>query len=336
MTKTEFLDYLEKRLHVLKEKERDDILSEYAQHIELKMQSGLSEEDAIHDFGNPDELAAEILDAYNVNPDYDKRQFPIAKSSIKEGFAKAGAKAGSLWRGCAFRVGGLFHGVAEGRMQKILRYILILAGLAVIYVPLLLLDLEISNRMYCMFGFPFDRLFSVAAVVVFHLAYVLFAVWTFYRFALKDKRAKDRTDVLEHTPETDDTRAMGKDLWSKTKGMLSSAAQKIKHLLTLPGFQKKERPAKTKGAGYYMKMLLWFVKNAFIFLLKLMAVCFLAPVLLCMLALIAVFGALLVLAALGYPVIGLAILSLGVLSSGFAFLWLASSVLFPKKVREEA
>lgn len=85
-----------------------------------------------------------------------------------------------------------------------------------------------------------------------------------------------------------------------------------------------------------MKMLLWFVKNTFLFLLKLTAVCFLAPVLLFMLMLIAVFGALLVLAALGYPVVGLAVLSLGVLFSGFAFLWLASSILFPKKERNEA
>lgn len=77
MTKTEFLEYLEKKLHVLNQKEREDILSEYSQHIELKMESGLSEEDAIHDFGNLEELAAEILDAYNVNPDYDKKTIHI-------------------------------------------------------------------------------------------------------------------------------------------------------------------------------------------------------------------------------------------------------------------
>lgn len=335
MTKTEFLEYLEKRLHVLKEKERDDILSEYAQHIELKIQSGLSEEDAIHDFGNLDELAAEILDAYNVNPDYDKKQFPIAKSSIKEGFAKAKAKTGSLCRRWASRAAGLFHSIPSGPPRKILQYILLIALLAVIYVPLLLLDLEISKHLYYAFGFPYDRLFSVAVVIVFHLAYLLFAAWTFYTFALKAKRAEDGTETAGLPAASVQSQEAGKNLWIKTKGMFSAMAQKSKHLLTLPGFPKKERPVKTKGAVYYMKMLLWFVKNMLLFLLKLTAVCFLAPVLLFMLVLIAVFGTLLVLAALGYPVVGLSILSLGMLFSGFAFLWLASSILFPKKARNE-
>lgn len=73
MTKVEFLKHLEKLLHVLNEKERTDILNEYTQHIDFKMESSrLSEEAAIKDFGDINELACEILDAYNVNPNYKK------------------------------------------------------------------------------------------------------------------------------------------------------------------------------------------------------------------------------------------------------------------------
>ena len=46
MTKTEFLNLLEQRLFVLNDNERADLLSEYEQHIEMKIQSGLSEEEA--------------------------------------------------------------------------------------------------------------------------------------------------------------------------------------------------------------------------------------------------------------------------------------------------
>ena len=56
MTKTEFLALLEQRLMVLNDDERADLLSEYEQHIEMKVASGLSEEDAIADFGDPEEL----------------------------------------------------------------------------------------------------------------------------------------------------------------------------------------------------------------------------------------------------------------------------------------
>ncbi len=58
MSKAEFLQELEKRLHVLNEKERQDVLEEYAQHIDLKIANGMSEEEAVKDFGSIEELIA--------------------------------------------------------------------------------------------------------------------------------------------------------------------------------------------------------------------------------------------------------------------------------------
>ena len=43
------------------------------QHIDIKMQNGQSEEDAIRDFGPVKELAAEILEAYHVKPDLGRK-----------------------------------------------------------------------------------------------------------------------------------------------------------------------------------------------------------------------------------------------------------------------
>ena len=62
MNKTEFLDELKNGLAVLEEKEQQDILEEYTQHIDMKMEKGLSEEEAIGDFGDLGQLAAEILE----------------------------------------------------------------------------------------------------------------------------------------------------------------------------------------------------------------------------------------------------------------------------------
>jgi hypothetical protein len=55
---------------MLNNAERDDLISEYAQHIDMKVASGLSEEDAIADFGDPEELIKELLDVYHLNPNY--------------------------------------------------------------------------------------------------------------------------------------------------------------------------------------------------------------------------------------------------------------------------
>ena len=88
MNREEFLHSLEDRLQVLNKQEREDILSEYRQHIELRIGSGLSEEAAIQDFGNLDDLAAEILDAYNVDPEYGRKRqirlFGVGSNTVKE------------------------------------------------------------------------------------------------------------------------------------------------------------------------------------------------------------------------------------------------------------
>ena len=70
MDKNTFMRELERSLSVLKESELRDILSEYEQHIDMKVKSGLSEEEAIADFGSIPELTAEILEAYHVRADF--------------------------------------------------------------------------------------------------------------------------------------------------------------------------------------------------------------------------------------------------------------------------
>lgn len=74
MTKKEFLKELEDRLQMLDEKERKDMIEEYSQHISLRMESGMKEEEAIDDFGDIDDLIAEILEAYHLNPEYEKKE----------------------------------------------------------------------------------------------------------------------------------------------------------------------------------------------------------------------------------------------------------------------
>lgn len=72
MKKQEFLDELKRYLKVLQDEEQEDIIDEYSQHIEMKMANGLSEEEAIKDFGSIHALAGEILEAYHVKPEYEQ------------------------------------------------------------------------------------------------------------------------------------------------------------------------------------------------------------------------------------------------------------------------
>lgn len=102
------MEELGKKLAVLQEDELRDIMNEYEQHIDMRIQSGLSEEEAIADFGSLGELAAEILEAYHVRTDYapgdgtDRADRAAAKPG---GAAGAGRK---VLDGCRKGIGALW------------------------------------------------------------------------------------------------------------------------------------------------------------------------------------------------------------------------------------
>lgn len=110
MGKNEFLSELEKSLSVLQEDELRDIISEYEQHIDIKVEKGLTEEEVIADFGSLSELTGEILEAYHVRVDYAtgggksrKRPAKVLGQESSENLQKLremGGKGGTtLWSG---------------------------------------------------------------------------------------------------------------------------------------------------------------------------------------------------------------------------------------------
>ena len=91
MDKKTFISELEQALSVLQEEELRDIMEEYEQHIDMKVQRGLTEEEAIADFGNLKELTAEILEAYHVRRDYAS----VREDTGKKRYTLMGAEKGS-------------------------------------------------------------------------------------------------------------------------------------------------------------------------------------------------------------------------------------------------
>lgn len=86
MNKREFLIELENHISILDKKEQQDIINEYSQHIDIKMEKGMSEQEATKDFGDMKELVTDILSAYHVNPEFkfnDKKRFEKVKEASK-------------------------------------------------------------------------------------------------------------------------------------------------------------------------------------------------------------------------------------------------------------
>ena len=61
MNKEEFLTKLRKKLDVLEDKEIEDIISEYEGYIEEKKSRGLTEEEAVKELGDLNEISSDLL-----------------------------------------------------------------------------------------------------------------------------------------------------------------------------------------------------------------------------------------------------------------------------------
>lgn len=72
MNKEKFLKELEKRLKILSEEEKKDILNEYEDIITEKVKHGKTEEEAVKEFGDLNSLSEEILKSYKIDPKYQK------------------------------------------------------------------------------------------------------------------------------------------------------------------------------------------------------------------------------------------------------------------------
>ncbi len=90
MNKEKFLQELEKKLKVLSQEERQDILNEYEDIIAEKMKHGKTEEEAVKEFGDIKSLSEEILKSYKINPNYQKNGSDLLGEC--EDFIKKGAQ----------------------------------------------------------------------------------------------------------------------------------------------------------------------------------------------------------------------------------------------------
>lgn len=154
MKKDEFLNLLDKKLQVINERERRDIIDEYRTHIEMKMAEGKSEEEAIEDFGDIDELVDDILDAYKINTDrvhghdFD-RKFNNFMDELFDGFKRFVSSFTSF--------------DADDVIKLIFEFLMILIFLFILRIPF-----EIASSL----GSSLLR-----SIVPFGIGYVLAGIW---------------------------------------------------------------------------------------------------------------------------------------------------------------
>ena len=106
MKQEEFFKLLDRRLSIIEDNERQDILDEYRQHIAMKIQDDhISEEEALADFGDVDSFADEILSAYHVRTG----SAVTAAKPIRGIVARMQSTAANAWH----HIAGFFAGIGK-------------------------------------------------------------------------------------------------------------------------------------------------------------------------------------------------------------------------------
>ncbi len=115
MKQEEFFKLLDRRLSIIEDGERQDILDEYRQHIAMKIkEDNISEEDALADFGDVDSFADEILSAYHVragaSPDEKQISGKNRLSKIKGTASNVWTKIRTFFSQCGKGISRFFTG----------------------------------------------------------------------------------------------------------------------------------------------------------------------------------------------------------------------------------
>ncbi|NLL44142.1 MAG: DUF1700 domain-containing protein [Mollicutes bacterium] len=205
MNKKKFLEELEKRLIILDETEKQDILNEYKDIINEKVKHGKTEEEAIADFGSIDELVKEILGAYKINPDYLKNKqtnSEKAKEIINnsEDLIKTGAKKLADFTRNIINDIKQSDITVETIFEIIIKAVLLLFGFVILRIPFWIIEglgLEILDMIF----YPFDKIlvfiWSVIIGVLYLTTCIIIAFLVFKRYFYSNSKPKDNISEIK-------------------------------------------------------------------------------------------------------------------------------------------
>lgn len=218
MNKKEFLNKLEKALTILNEKERKDIIDEYKATIEEKVKHGQTEEEAVEDFGNIDELVSGILDAYKIDPDYNHKEGNLSKFTEEgEKLIKKGAnKLADMTREFADNIK---DNDAEMNLnlafEIIIKIFFTLIILAIITIPLRFIG-SIGFSLAETFFEPFSFIIKIIIFILFIALYLsigfLIIINLFKQYFKKENKTSESKDKIDkqneiHNLKKDETKA---------------------------------------------------------------------------------------------------------------------------------
>ena len=228
MNKEEFIKKLRKRLNVLEDSEVEDIINEYVGFIEEKVNAGKTEEEAIKELGDFEEIVSDLLSAYKVkepSKDYGINSFFDKIVNSIEKFIN------------------LFETKNYSEICKILIEIIFIAILiAVLKIPFSLIE-DLSNKLFFSFDNPFCYILGTIWNFIISLSYIIISVIIFIK-VIEKRVFKNLSENIVNEMEEEDRKEQEEE--EKRKELKKQKQKnKVNALKDEPVIKvKKEKPPK--------------------------------------------------------------------------------------------
>ena len=173
MNKSSFINKLKKNLKILDETELKDIIDEYSETIDEKIKDGKTEEEAIKDFGDIDELCKEILKAYKINPKYVNNE--ESKIDVHNFIKNTAVKLSDFTKGVVEDVKKHDDITLEFVFEILIKAVILLIIFAIIGLPFLAVC-KLGYAIFAIAFFPLNFLLSVLWGMLMWILYFVVCV----------------------------------------------------------------------------------------------------------------------------------------------------------------
>lgn len=297
MNKEEFLKKLRKRLEVLEDSEIEDILSEYEGFIDEKVSKGLTEEQAVKELGNFNEIVDDLLAAYKV-----KRT--SGEENIFNKVINKISDAIDLF------MESLNNKSGKDIVKVLIEIILILFLICLLKIPFAMIR-DLGSSIFFELTFPIGNIFSGIWAFIIEISYIIVAVIFFIK-TFEKRYFKDITEnIVNKREEKPD----------------SSKSAKIKKEKTTKTEIKKENKTVVEPTNH---SFFYYMSEICIYILKFLVLIFLIGIICYLIGISVALGFMIYLIVNGVHYFGILLLIIALFLGGTLFLELCINFLFNK------
>ncbi len=297
MNKEEFLNKLRKKLDILEDKEIEDIISEYEGYIEEKVSRGLTEEEAVKELGDLNEIVNDLLAAYKVK----QKDTNYIKKFINK-----------ISQGLDYILNELSNKSGKDILKFVIEIALIILIICIFKIPFLIVK-DLGWNIFTSLSSPISNIFYGIWSFIIELSYFIMAIVLFIKI-IEKRYFKNFSEKI--VAEIDEEKEGKKEEKVKIKNEKKTEI----------GKETKEKSPKKLG-------IVEIITNICILFIKFIVLMILIGVIFYLVGMTFALGLGIYLLIKGVPYFGIFILLLALVLSGVLLLQLGIYFVFNKKIK---